>query len=65
MIKNNQRHLNRLHVLIDAVVVVAAYMFAWWLKFSSGILDHELGVLPFDFYMRALIVIVPVYILLY
>ena len=65
MIKNNQRHLNRLHVLIDAVVVVAAYMFAWWLKFSSGILDNELGVLPFDFYMRALIVIVPVYILLY
>ena len=58
MIKNNQRHFNRLHVLIDAIVVAAAYMFAWWLKFSSGILDHE-------FYMGALVVIVPVYILLY
>lgn len=65
MIKNNQRHFNRLHVLIDAIVVAAAYMFAWWLKFSSGILDHELGVLPFEFYMGALVVIVPVYILLY
>lgn len=65
MIKDNQQHFNRLHVLIDALVVVASYVFAWWLKFESGILDREVGVLPFEFYMSALIVIVPGYILLY
>lgn len=65
MIKDNQQYFNKLHVLIDALVIIASYVFAWWLKFLSGILDHEVGVLSFGFYMRALIVIVPGYVLLY
>lgn len=65
MIKDNQQHFNRLHILIDAMVVIVSYAFAWWLKFASGVLDHEVGVLPFEIYMRALIIIVPGYILLY
>lgn len=65
MIKDNQQHFNRLHVLIDAAVVALSYMLAWWLKFRSGILDSELGALSFTFYMSALLVIVPGYILLY
>lgn len=65
MIKDNQQHFNRLHVLIDAMVVAFSYAFAWWLKFSSGIMDNEGGVLAFSFYMRALLLIVPLYILLY
>lgn len=65
MIKDNQQYLNKLHVLIDAMVIIASYVFAWWLKFLSGILDHEVGVLSFEFYMKALIVIVPGYVLLY
>ncbi len=65
MIKDNQQHFNRLQVVIDAVVVIVAYAFAWWLKFSSGFVDKEIGVLSFEFYMRALILIVPLYILLY
>ena len=51
--------------MIDAVVVIVSYAFAWWLKFSSGFVDKEIGVLSFEFYMRALILIVPLYILLY
>lgn len=65
MIKDNQQYLNKLHVLIDAMVIIASYVFAWWLKFLSGILDHEVGVLSFEFYMKALIIIVPGYVLLY
>lgn len=65
MIKDNQQHFNRLHVLIDAVVIALAYLFAWWLKFESGILDRAQGALPFSFYMNALIVIVPGYLMLY
>lgn len=65
MIKDNQQHFNRLHVLIDAVVIALAYLFAWWLKFESGILDRAQGALPFSFYMSALIVIVPGYLMLY
>ena len=43
MIKDNQQYFNKLHVLIDALVIIVSYVFAWWLKFSSGILDHEVG----------------------
>ena len=49
MIKDNQQYFNKLHVLIDAFVIIVSYVFAWWLKFLSGILDHEVGVLSFEF----------------
>lgn len=65
MIKNNQQHFNRLHVVFDAIVVVLSYAFAWWLKFASGIVDREIGALSFEFYMKALILIVPLYLFLY
>ena len=65
MIKDNQQHFNRLHVIIDAFVIVVSYILAWWLKFSSGILDSPGGALSFGFYMKALVVIVPLYLILY
>ncbi len=65
MIKDNQQNFNRLHVVIDSLVTAGAYVGAWWLKFESGFLSVEEGVLPFSAYMGALIVIIPVYIMLY
>ncbi len=35
MIKDNQQYFNKLHVLIDALVIIVSYVFAWWLKFLS------------------------------
>ncbi len=66
MIKDNQQHFNRLHVVIDACVVIVSYVLAWWVKVvleASG--DNVVGVLPARTYMGALIVIVPGYVLLY
>lgn len=65
MIKENQQHFNRLHVVIDAGVIVVSYMLAWWLKFSSGILDSEGGALSFHYYMRALVILVPLLLVIY
>lgn len=65
MIKDNQQHFNRLQVVLDGVVVILSYALAWWLKFSSGFVDKEVGVLSFEYYMRALLLIVPLYLLLY
>lgn len=65
MIKDNQQNFNRLHVVIDTLVTAASYVCAWWLKFESGLLKAEVGALPFGIYMEALIVILPLYILLY
>ncbi|MCI8991510.1 MAG: undecaprenyl-phosphate glucose phosphotransferase [Eubacterium sp.] len=64
MIKDNQQHFNRLHVVIDGLVVCFSYILAWWLKFESGILDSY-AALPMEVYMSALVFIIPAYLLLY
>lgn len=67
MIKDNQTRLNRLHVLLDALVIATAYVFSWFITLKSGLFgaDPEAGILPTWFYMRVLVVIIPVYLLLY
>ena len=67
MIKDNQKYFNRLHVVLDAVVVAASYMLAWYLKFASPFsdIDASVGVLSMRTYFQMLYVIVPGYIVLY
>lgn len=64
MIKDNQRLFNRLHVVIDALVIAVSYLAAWFLKFKSGLLEFDLG-LPAITYFRALYFIIPGFLLLY
>ncbi len=65
MIKDNQKRLNRLHVLIDALVIAAAYILTWFVIIGSGWFVSENEVLPARIYLGALIIIVPVYLVLY
>ena len=64
MIKDNQKYVNRLHILIDAAVIAASYWFAWFLKFETGIFESVRS-LSFQYYMTALLLIVPMYLILY
>lgn len=66
MIKNNQSSLNRLHVVLDAVVTAFSYLLAWYIVIGSG-WAHQLGkrTLEPGFYFGALAVIIPVYLVLY
>ncbi len=64
MIKDNQRLFNRLHVVLDAMVVALSYLFAWFLKFKSGLLPFDLGLSP-QTYFGALYFIIPGYLALY
>ena len=63
MIKENQKHFNRLHVVLDAFVIVIAYFRAWMIK--GWFLEGRVGALPFGTYAAAILPIVPVYLLLY
>ncbi|RDU22144.1 undecaprenyl-phosphate glucose phosphotransferase [Anaerosacchariphilus polymeriproducens] len=66
MIKDNQKILNRVHIVIDAVIIIISYVLAWYLKFKSGIFDFEhLGFLRARVYFSALLVIIPGYLILY
>ncbi len=64
MIKDNQKHLNRIHVVLDALVIAASYMLAWWIQFTF-LADPKAGKLPMQTYMMALLFVVPGYLLLY
>ncbi len=63
MIKENQKHFNRLHVVVDAFVIILSYFMAWIIKFM--LMDSSVQVLPLRIYALAVVPIVPVYLLLY
>lgn len=65
MIKDNQKHFNRLHVVIDACVIIISYTLAWFLKLKSGLLYNPGDYLPAHIYFAPLILIVPAYLFLY
>lgn len=67
MIKDNQRHLNRLHLILDGVLTALVYMLAWYLKFESvfAVKDPNVHALPMGTYFRALYYLVPSYLILY
>ena len=43
MIKDNQKVFNRLHLVVDAIVVLISYLLAWYIKFATGFADSEPG----------------------
>jgi len=61
MIKDYQKQLNRFHVVLDAFVIAASYILAWFVLFG---IRMETGVLPRNIYFLALIFVVPVYLIL-
>ena len=61
MIKGNQALLSRLHVILDAIVIAFSYLLSWFILFGF---KRNLGTLPFNIYVIALVAILPVYMLL-
>ncbi|MGN0334320.1 MAG: undecaprenyl-phosphate glucose phosphotransferase [Lachnospiraceae bacterium] len=62
MIKDNQRHFNRLHIVLDAVVVVLSYLLAWVCRFlwMEGVQS-----LSFSTYCMVLIPLIPYTLFVY
>ena len=67
MIKNNQKYLNGLHVVIDAVIIAGSYILAWWIKFETPLGGVKPGdfYLPMQTYFSAIPYIVAAYLILY
>ena len=64
MIRDNQKFLNRLQVIIDAFVIAIAYALAYWFKFCSGLFVNGPH-WDFESYATYLAVIIPGYLILY
>lgn len=67
MIKDNQKLFNRLHLLVDALVVAVSYLLAWYIKFCTVFADTEPGAGALDtrVYFSYLYFVIPEYIILY
>ena len=65
MIKDNQKYFNRMRVVIDAAVIAVSYISAWLLKFVSPFFEDSVRSLSFEWYMLALIPLIPAYLILY
>lgn len=65
MIKDNQKYFNRLHILLDAIVIAASYLLAWWMKFDGPLADSGAGAYTMEFYFTALYFVIPGYLILY
>ena len=65
VIKENQKLLNRLQVVLDGIVIIVSYVLAWFIRFKSGLFEQDPWALPLDVYMRLLLLIVPGYLILY
>ena len=65
MIKDNQKLFNRLHVLLDAFIIVIAYIAAWYFRFKSGFFALSSWYISLGQYMKYLVLIVPLYLALY
>ena len=64
LIKDNQKYFNRLQVVLDGLMIILSYLLAWFLMLRS-VEGKEIGVLPPEFYMMVLVVLVPFFLLLY
>ncbi len=65
MIKQNMKHLNRIFVVIDAILVAVALFVAWFIRIESGWMEVAPNTLSFEAYMRPLIFLIPAYLLSY
>ena len=65
MIKDNQKYFNRMHVVLDAIVIIISYLLAWVLKFRTEIFGRSVQTLPFAYYALAMVLIIPIYLVLY
>lgn len=69
MIKENQKYLNRLHVVIDAVVIYCSFCFSYFIRFECVLTKYIFPQAPYwrrlRQYQGMLLVLIPVYLILY
>ncbi|MCQ2498144.1 MAG: undecaprenyl-phosphate glucose phosphotransferase [Lachnospiraceae bacterium] len=67
MIKDNQKLFNRLHLVVDAIVVAISYVLAWFLKFATWFskIDPAAGSIDNRTYFGVMWFLIPMYVVLY
>ena len=61
MIKNNQKYLNTIHILLDVLILTMSYLLALYLSFGSALEN----LLSTKSYIKVMIALIPLYLILY
>ncbi|MCX4268336.1 MAG: undecaprenyl-phosphate glucose phosphotransferase [Lachnospiraceae bacterium] len=66
MIKDNQKYFNRMHVVLDGIIILISYLLAYYIRLESGLFPQkaEEGMRMRE-YMLMISIIVPYYLVLY
>lgn len=65
MIKENQKVINKIVMLMDVLALICSFFITWFIRIHSGIIQVEEGILSFKAYMLPVIIMIPIYILIY
>lgn len=70
MIKSNQKTLNSIHVILDALLVLISFSLAYYFRFKCEFTTRIFPTLsdytlPFRFYYKMMFTLVPIYLLIY
>ena len=62
---DSQKYIIRVQLIADIVVIAVTYFLAWLLRFRTSIFGVPVRTLSLDYYLRALLFIVPLFLVLY
>ncbi len=65
MIRENQKYFNMMQIILDLIVIALALIFAWIIRFETNLLGLGHSGWGFTYYMEFLILILPLFLLLY
>ena len=65
MIKENQKAINRIAMLIDCMTLVIAFLLSWYIRVASGLVELEEWHLSFKEFLIPFLIMIPVYLIIY
>lgn len=64
MNNNMQKYLNAGFVVLDTLLIIISYILSWLLRFRTSLFGEPVRVLSFEYYMRFLLIVVPLFLIM-
>ena len=64
MNNNMQKYLNFGFIVVDTVLIIVSYLLSWVLRFRTSLFGESVRTLPFEYYMRFLFLVVPLFLIM-
>ena len=65
MIRENQKYINRIRIILDGVCIIGSFLLAFYIRFFTEILPEGRISVPFNEAIKPFVYMIPVYLLIY